>query len=139
MITGIEQVKLIILYILLGMFIAITFDTFICIIRNDKTKTKLIISYILELIYWVLIIYISSLYIIKNTSLYISLYGIFFFVLGTFIYYSFLHKSFSTTLYNYKHNGKKILIIIFPLLFPIELIGFIIRRGMKIFRIKRNK
>ena len=80
MISAAEQVKIIIFYIIFGIFIGITFDTLRILTFNDKTKKRLILSYFCEITYWILISYICTLFIIKNTSHYITIYSILFFV-----------------------------------------------------------
>lgn len=117
MITALEQVKIIILYALLGLFVSSTFDTFCFLVKG----LKLIIRYILELLYWCLIIYISSIFIIRNTSHYITLYSILFFIIGVFLYYCLISKHYHKNLSLLKKSGKKIILVLYPLLFPLEL------------------
>lgn len=113
MITAFEQFKIIIYYILFGMFIACTFD-FLGLLTY---KSKLFMKYIYQLIYWICLIYIATIYIINNTSHYITLYSIFLFITGIIIYYSFIA--------NYNKSNILIIIPYLKKLYQISIIIFI--------------
>lgn len=131
MISATEQIRIIILYILFGIFIGITFDSLKMLTFNNKTKRMQIISYIIEVIYWVVISYICALFIIKNTSIYITVYSILFFVIGIFIYYSLLQKSYNKNFTYIKKYCKNIISKIIPLLLPLELFNYFLKKRKK--------
>lgn len=135
MISAAEQVKIIIFYIIFGIFIGITFDTLRILTSNDKTKKRLILSYFCEITYWILISYICTLFIIKNTSHYITIYSILFFVIGIFIYYSLLQKGYQKNFLNIKKQIVRIFKMLIPLLLPLEFFHFF----KKVFKKKRAK
>ena len=131
MISATEQIKIIILYIIFGTFIGITFDSLKILTFNNRTKRMQIISYIIEVIYWIVITYICALFIIKNTSIYITVYSILFFVIGIFIYYSILQKSYNKNFTHIKKYCKDIITKIIPLLLPLELFNYFIIKFKK--------
>lgn len=128
MINALEQLKLIILYILLGIFSTICFDTFRFFIFSNKSKKRLILSYLLEILFWIFIIYINYIFIINNTSEYITIYSILLLFFGVFLYYTFIQDSYRIRLIFIKSKGKKIIIFLYPLLLPIDLIKWIIKK-----------
>ena len=116
-----EQIKIIIYYLLFGMFIGVTFDTLKLLTKNRKLYLK----YILETIYWISLIYIASLYIIKNTSHYITLYVVIIFILGIYLYYLLLSKSNKNNIYEVLPYISKFLKTMYRYLLPIELFIYI--------------
>lgn len=135
MITVYEQIEIIIYYLLLGMFIGITFDIIKIITKNKKLYLK----YIVEFIYWISLIYISSLYIIKNTSHYITLYVIFIFVFGIYLYYILLSTANRKNINMLIPILKKILKSTVNIVLPIELYKYIYKYITKQKKKKRAK
>lgn len=133
MITALEQLKIIFLYILLGLFVSSTFDSFSFLVQSFKQ----IFKYILELIYWLLVTYISVSFIIKNTAHYVTLYSILFFIIGVFIYYCLISKHYLKHLNILKSSGKKMILFLYPLLFPLELVKFLINKRKKDAKVKK--
>lgn len=121
MINIYEQLQIIFYYVLLGMFIASTFD----ILKLLTNNSKLYIKYISQAIYWVSLIYISTLYIIKYTSHYLTLYTILFFIIGIYLYYILLSNSNNNNILYIKPYLKKILILLYTWLLPIDLLKYI--------------
>ena len=129
-----EQIKIIIYYLLFGMFIGVTFDTIKLLTKNRKLYLK----YILETIYWISLIYIASLYIIKNTSHYITLYVVIIFILGIYLYYLLLSKSNKNNIYEVLPYISKFLKIMYRYLLPIELFIYIKNKINKLTKNKRR-
>ena len=129
-----EQIKIIIYYLLFGMFIGVTFDT----LKLLTKKRKLYLKYILETIYWLSLIYIASLYIIKNTSHYITLYVVIIFILGIYLYYLLLSKSNKNNIYEVLPYISKFLKIMYRYLLPIELFIYIKNKINKLTKNKRR-
>jgi len=121
MINIYEQLQIIFYYVLLGMFIASTFD----ILKLLTNNSKLYIKYISQAIYWVSLIYISTLYIIKYTSHYLTLYTILFFIIGIYLYYILLSNSNNNNILYIKPYLKKILILLYTWLLPIDLLKYV--------------
>ncbi len=134
MINALEQLKIIFLYILLGLFVSTTFDSFSFLVKG----IKLIFKYILELIYWILVTYISVSFIIKNTAHYITLYSILFFIIGVFIYYCLISKHYLKHLNILKSSGKKIVLFLYPILFPLEIWKVLSAKQKKDTKIKKS-
>ena len=89
-----EQLRIIFLYIILGLFSGIYFrivDTFTFKLKKYK---KYIISSFLFLFLLVLLIYFA-IFIIRT---YFKFFGILFFISGIFLYFIYLDKEFSNTL-----------------------------------------
>lgn len=129
-----EQIKIIIYYLLFGMFIGVTFDTLKLLTKNRKLYLK----YILETIYWISLIYIASLFIIKNTSHYITLYVVIIFILGIYLYYLLLSKSNKNNIYEVLPYISKFLKIMYIYLLPIELFIYIKNKINKLTKNKRR-
>lgn len=133
MISYIEQIKLIIYFIIFGSFLGVTLDTIKYIIKNEN----IFVRYVLELIYWVIILLIAYLYIVKVQNGFINIYTIIFYIFGFIAYYLLISSSHHNVIDNgiYIYN-KYIKNIIKELFYSKELFKFI--RGI-FKRIKKIK
>lgn len=121
MITIYEQARIIILYIIFGIFSSIIYDTFSLL----TIKVKKIIKYIIEIALWLVVTYISTMFIIKNTSIYITLYVFVFFIIGLMIYYFLLKASYRKSLLTTFSFLRKIFLVLYRIVLPLEIINFI--------------
>ena len=80
---------------LIGLFLGITYDSISIILKNKK----IIVRYLIEIIYWFLITFITIRYIINNINYAIRLYTIIFFIIGIISYYYLLAKPHRIRLY----------------------------------------
>lgn len=138
MISVYEQIKIIILYILLGIFLGLMYST----INFFVSSLKRYLRYIIELISYLVLIIVSTFYIIKNTDYYLGIYCIIFITFGVLLFYTLIFKNYSHTLNNFKnylHKNKYLLNKLFrffkTFLFPIELFKYVIYK-FKIFYLK---
>ena len=122
MISYIEQIKLIIYFIIFGSFLGVTLDTIKYIIKNEN----IIVRYVLEFIYWVIILLIAYLYIVRVQNGFINIYTIIFYILGFTSYYLILssshHNIIDKGIYIYNRYIKK---IIKELFYSREIFSFI--------------
>ncbi len=91
-----EQVALIIYFLVFGVF-SITVYTIFSFFLN-KFKVKKIISYPLELGFWIFLTYLAVKYLLKTTHGYLPLYGVCFYIIGIIIYLYLLDKMFKEDL-----------------------------------------
>lgn len=124
MISVYEQMKILILYTLLGLFLGIMHSSISFITKNFK----LLLKYLFESISYLLLIIISSIFIINNTDLYLGIYSIVFITVGLLLFYIFIYKSYISNLnkisiYLVKNKDKyhKVLGYIKNILLPVEL------------------
>ena len=82
-----NQLLIIIHCLLIGLFLGISYDSISIVLNNKLKKKNIIICYIIELVYWFLIVYLVSKYIIKNINYQIRIYTIVFFIFGIILYY----------------------------------------------------
>lgn len=126
-----EQILLIFHYLLIGFFFGISYDSLDIVLE----KKRLLVKYLIEAIFWIIIISIITIYIIKNVNGYIRLYSILFFILGVVLYYLLLAKKHQTRMrilcYFWK---KKITPIIVLIIYPKEVVHLI----KKIFKRKQK-
>lgn len=135
-----EQVILIIYFLIFGMFLGAMFDILHYFL--GKLKLKLIISYIIEFIYWIGLVITSCLYMLKVSEGYLTIYAFFFFFIGFLIYLYLLREDFKKNLdlfvlfvvRVYKKSKKTIIFLIYPK----EVFVFIFKIIRKIARINRN-
>ncbi len=122
MISYIIQIKLIFYFILYGGFVGVTFDT----MKYITKEIGFLLKYVLELIYWVIIMIITYYYIINVQKGFINIYTIVFYMLGFISYYVVLsetHQNRIKLLINcYQKYLKKILL---EVLFSKEIICLI--------------
>ncbi|HHX00605.1 MAG TPA: hypothetical protein GX740_04815 [Acholeplasmataceae bacterium] len=78
MISFREQVILIIYFLIFGMFLGAMFDILHYFLR--RVKVKQIISYIIELIFWICMVIIACLYMLKVSEGYLTIYTFLFFL-----------------------------------------------------------
>lgn len=131
-----EQLLIIFYYLLLGTFCAITYDTLKIIIK----KIPLFFRYLIEFLYWLLLIYMITIFIIKNIYGYVRIYTILFFVIGITLYYLFLAKKYIIQLNKIIIVFKnKILPIIIFISFPKEIIILIKKCIRRIKNVKNKK
>lgn len=129
MITFRDQIILIIYFSLFGMFLAVMYD--ILNFYLNKFKVRLIIGYIIQLVYWIGLVVLACLFMLKVSDGYLTIYTFGFFLLGILIHFYFFSKGFyedlnradrwMTKLYN---RCKKVFIVI---VFPKE-VYMVIRR-----------
>lgn len=115
-----EQVILMVYFLILGIFSISIFKMFIFII--NKTKLKKGFKYFFELLFWIFLTIVVSMFLFKKVDGYIPLYGICFYLLGIVIYFYLLDKVFLEDmnriyciLYKIYLSTKKIWSIILPL------------------------
>src|SRR5690554_3396928 len=92
MISFREQVILIIYFLIFGMFLGAMFDILHYFLR--RVKVKQIISYIIELIFWICMVIIACLYMLKVSEGYLTIYTFLFFFIGVVIYVYLLREDF---------------------------------------------
>ncbi len=133
MISYLEQIKLIIYFLIFGAFLGVTLDTIKYIIKNEN----IIVRYVLEILYWGIILIIAYLYIVKVQEGFINIYTIIFYIGGFILYYLLIsqshHNVIDKGIYIYNKYIKKILI---DLLYPKELMHILMRLFKKIKKIK---
>jgi len=137
MIPYTEQIKLICYFIIYGLFLGITFDTFKYLIRNYI----FVIRCVLEFIYWGIILIITYYYVIKIQNGFINLYTIIFYLFGFISYYLVISQTHLKRIELIKKiYGKYIKKYITCALFPIDIIkGFIkVIRKIKIKKFLNN-
>ncbi len=129
MYTLMEQITMIVYFIILGMFITIMFDTI-----NAFFSKKALINYIVQVVFWIIMILICLKSVDKISDGHLPIYIILFFIVGYFIYVKLLKKKYIETLNKIKSRKRKIVLIILP----VELFGFVKRIYKKHF-IRRKK
>lgn len=135
-----EQVILIIYFLIFGMFLGAMFDILHYFL--GKLKPKLIVSYIIEFIYWIGLVITSCLYMLKVSEGYLTIYAFLFFFIGFLIYLYLLRGDFKKNLNSfvlfivkvYKKSKKTILFLIYPK----EVFVFIFKIIRKIQRINKK-
>lgn len=127
MITFRDQIILIIYFLIFGMFLSAMFDILHYFLR--KFKLKLIVSYLIEIIFWMGLVVIACLYMLRVSEGYLTIYTFGFFFLGVVIYGCLLRESFKKDLHQFVvfvgrvfNKSKKTLIII---IYPKEVVTFI--------------
>lgn len=105
-------------FTILGVFLGIMFDL---ITQTIKHLPK-IINVIIEIIFWIVVIYASYKYVYNASKGYIPIYIFLFHILGLVLYFCFLSKSFikNLTIIHKKINKiwiklrKTVIIIVIP-------------------------
>ena len=92
MISFREQVILIVYFLIFGMFLSAMFDMLHYFLR--KLKIKLIPSYIIQSLFWIGMVIIACLYMLKVSDGYLTIYTFGFFFLGVVIYTYLLRDEF---------------------------------------------
>lgn len=105
-----EQIKMIIYFIILGIFLSIMFDT----INTLFNKIKLS-NYILQFLSWIVVTIISIKYIDKISNGYFPVYIILFFLVGYIVYRKCLSKYYIKILLKIKGYKRIITLAIFPI------------------------
>ena len=132
-----EQVAIILYFLIFGIFTVTMYRIFSYFI--NKTRKKKVFKYIIELLFWMLLIYFSSRYLLVSTKGNIPLYGILFYILGIAIYFILLDKSMYV---NLDFIGRYLLIVIQELLYSKEVmivVKKIIKKKSKISRRRKRK
>ena len=133
MISYIEQIRLIIYFIIFGSFLGVTLDTIKYIIKNEN----IIVRYGQECIYWVILLLIAYLYIVKVQNGFVNIYTIVFYILGFSSYYLLIsnshHNVIDKGIYVFNKYIKNIIIELF---YPKEILKFIKRCFKRIKKIK---
>lgn len=92
MISFREQVILIVYFLIFGMFLSAMFDMLHYFLR--KFKIELIPSYIIQSIFWIAMVVIACLYMLKVSEGYLTIYTFGFFFIGVVIYSLLLREEF---------------------------------------------
>lgn len=150
MISFRDQIILIIYFLLYGMFLSAIYD--VLQFYLNKTRLKKILIYFIQVIFWILLVFISCLYMLEVSSGYLTIYTFGCFFLGVLLHFYFLHSRFVIDLTNfqmffskiYKRLKKTIIILVFPkevFQFIKKIIKKMCKPISKIFKkiIKRNK
>ena len=103
MISYVEQIRLIIYFLIFGYFIGCTYDT----LKFFINKINIVFHYVLESVYWVIILVIAYHYIIKVQKGFINIYTIIFYILGLLFYYVVFRKWHFNTLKNIANYFNK--------------------------------
>lgn len=117
-----EQIIMIFLFIIMGIFISIVLDT----IHTLLSKIN-IINYIVQIMLWFIMTIICIKLINRISDGYFPLYTIMFFVIGYVVYYKLFSKQYIKILLKIKKCKKVILLA----LFPITLYNYIVRNIKK--------
>lgn len=120
-----EQFIMTIYFIILSIFLAMSFDT----INIIFSKIKLL-NYILQFISWIIITIISVKYVDKVSNGYIPIHIFLFFIVGYILYSKFMKKYYIKTILKIKENKQ----YIFLAIFPITLYNYIIKVIKKMVR-----
>lgn len=105
-----EQFIMTIYFIILSIFLAMSFD----VINTIFYKIK-ILNYILQFISWTVITIICIKYVDKVSNGYIPMHIFLFFIVGYILYSKFIKKSFIKTILKIKENKQYIFLAIFPI------------------------
>lgn len=128
-----EQVIISIKFIVLGLYIGIMMDT--AYILNVSKK---ILNILIQILYWIVITYVSLKSVLSISNGYIPVYTFMFFIFGYAIYYYFLKKAYIKSLNDIKNKYTKNHRKIVGIVFPREVTRFIKRLTMRVLR-KINK
>jgi len=130
MISFREQIILIIYFLMFGMFLSAMFDMLHYFLR--KLKIKQVFSYFVEFIFWMAMVIIACLYMLKVSDGYLTVYTFCFFFLGVVIYTYLLRSDFKKNIdLVVLHIGKfinKYIKIIIIIIYPEEV--FIVVRKL---------
>jgi len=129
-----EQIVLIVYFLIFGMFLGAMYDILHYFL--SKVKLKLIVSYLIELIYWIFLVIIACLYMIKISEGYLTIYAFLFFFIGVVIYSSLMRANFKKNLemvvIYIRKVWKKIKKTILYLIYPKEVFIFLKKVMIKI-------
>lgn len=129
-----EQIAIILYFLIFGIFTVTMYRIFSYFI--DKTKLKKVVKYIIELFFWILLIFFSSRYLLASTKGNIPLYGIVFYILGIIIYFILLDKK---MYYDLDIINKYLFMIICEFMYSKEVIKVIRKIRLKLRRIFRRR
>lgn len=121
-----EQFIMTIYFIILSIFLAMSFDT----INIIFIKIKLL-NYILQFISWIIITIISVKYVDKVSNGYIPIHIFLFFIVGYILYSKFMKKYYIKTILKIKENKQYIFLAIFPITLYNYIIKVIKKMGRK--------
>ena len=148
MISFEDQIVYIIYFLLFGMFLAITYDLLHRFLRSRKIN--IVISYIIQFLYWLGMVFISCLYIYHISEGKIFIYTFLFFFVGVIIYGFFLRPSFLKDVNQaagylgkcYKKTKRHIIFAVYPkeiICFILHIPGKVINKMKRLFKRKQNK
>lgn len=127
MISIYEQIKLIIYFLLFGMFLAIMYD--VLHFYLNKFKIKLLIGYIIQFLYWTGLVYLACIYMLKVSRGYLTIYTFGFFLIGIIIHMYILSKHFISDLERVDKWMVRIILrmkrIIIIVIYPKEFLMFL--------------
>lgn len=113
MITVAEQIRMIVLFIILGIFMSIMID----VADVFRSKNKIITSF-LQIVFWMGITFVVCKVVIVISKGYLPIYTFGFFLIGYFIYRFLLRKQFVAFVdkikLKYNQRKKKAFNILFP-------------------------
>ncbi len=114
-----EQFKMIIYFIILGMFLLIMLDT----IQINFEKHNFL-NYFFQILCWGIVCVVSIRSINKISSGYIPIYLFLFLLVGGLLYYYFVRKEYVKILLKIRGKRRNLLLA----LFPINLYNYIIKK-----------
>lgn len=121
-----EQVKMMIYFLTIGMFLGIMWDTIHTFFYKNRLN-----DYMIQFTCWCIVIVVVLKSIDSVSWGYITIYTFMFFIIGYYVYIRFLSSSFIKILLKIKKYSKGFMLA----LFPISLYNYIIRNTIK----KRKK
>lgn len=133
MYTIVEQIAIIIYFLIFGIFSVTMYKMFGYFL--NKLRVKKILAYILEIIFWIFLTFISCKYLLATVSGYLPFYGIVFYIGGIVIYFYLLDKKMYKDLDFFSLVFGK---IFREILYSKEVIG-LIKKVIKKVKIRRNK
>ncbi|MDD4076375.1 MAG: spore cortex biosynthesis protein YabQ [Bacilli bacterium] len=136
MITFKNQIIYIVYFLLFGIFLAITYDILHYYLK--RWNVKMLVGYIVQLLYWLGLVAISCLYAFRVSEGMISIYTFSFFFLGVLTYYFFLrnnlYKDLSRINYGFGKIYKTIKNWLIELIYPRELLFLLIKISKAIWK-----
>lgn len=118
-----EQLIMIIYFILYGIFLIISYDILNYYLAKIKSKY---LYHAIEVAFWVIMIFISLIFMQRISKGYIPLYTFLFFIVGIIIYITFIQESFIQDLTRFDLIISKILVkiikVLWYIIFPIEVL-----------------
>ena len=114
---------MIIYFILYGIFLIISYDILNYYLAKIKSKY---LYHAIEVAFWVIMIFISLIFMQRISKGYIPLYTFLFFIVGIIIYITFIQESFIQDLTRFDLIISKILVkiikVLWYIIFPIEVL-----------------
>lgn len=113
-ITFFEQLIMILYFIIFGMFLMILYD--ILNFYIVKWRFKIYINFLIETLFWLVMIFVACAFMLRVSKGYIPLYTFIFYLVGVVLYQSLFKKIFLKDLVYFDRVLSKVLSIIWRFL-----------------------